>query len=97
MTTEWDAYIKASKWGEDNCIQDAFENCPFASVGGLDARQGKLRAPKYVAPHLAASYLAGYVRMAEQMYGKDWQIIKFSWQPALVIKDEQSTEEDSSK
>jgi len=97
MITEWDEYLKASKWGEDNCIQDASENCPFASVGGLDARQGELRAPKYVPPHLAVSYLAGYVKMAEHMYGKEWQTVKFGWYPALEMKNESTTKEDSSE
>lgn len=93
--TEWDEYVKAGNWGRDNCIQDAFENCPFASVGGLDKRQGGLRAPKYVAPHLAVSYLAGYIEQAKGMYGPDWQTVKFGWYPAIEIKNEQPTKEGS--
>jgi len=93
--TEWEEYVKAAKWGEDNCIQDAFENAPFESVGGLEARNGKLRAPKYVPPEQAVSYLAGYISQARAMYGTDWATVKFGWYPAIEIKNDPENDKGS--
>ena len=66
--------------------QDSFENCPFASIGGLDCRH-EPRAPEYVEDPDVADYVAGYIDTARVMYGEDWQTCEFSWAPAMVLGD----------
>jgi hypothetical protein len=75
-----DAYER----GRHDCIQDGYENCPFASVGGLDGR-ATLSAPDYVAKCDHDSYLRGYADAAEQAYGKDWRTCGFGWRPAFAV------------
>ncbi len=68
-----------------DCVQDSCENCPFASVGGPDAR-ASMRAPEYITGHWARSeYLRGYAFQARQSYGADWQTCAFGWGPAITI------------
>lgn len=70
--------------GWDNCLQDACENAPFASVGGLASRAA-LVAPKYAPPGQEAEYLRGYAAQARASYGEDWQTCSFGWAPAVTI------------
>jgi hypothetical protein len=73
--------------GRSDCFQDRCENIPFGSVGGLESRED-LRAPKYINPGDAAQYLAGYIAMAKELYGDDWQTCEFSWKHAMTINQE---------
>lgn len=81
-----DAYSR----GHDDAVQDAMENAPFASVGGLDRRreafdgEGTGLAPDYIKED-RDGYLRGYAETAEKMYGPNWMTATFSWAPALVI------------
>lgn len=71
--------------GANDCAQDACENVPFASVGGLDKRD-EMVAPEYEKPLLDKNmYLLGYAREARSMYGPDWRTCSFGWTPALTI------------
>lgn len=70
--------------GFDVCIQDSFENCPFSSAGGLDARPD-LKAPKYISETDEKRYLSGYMAAAELMHGSDWRTCGFTWGAALTI------------
>lgn len=75
---------EAFKRGAHDCWQDSCENCPFASVGGLEAR-ATMRAPSYIAERDASDYLVGYIVMARELYGPEWQTCPFGWSPALTI------------
>lgn len=75
---------EAFKHGSRNCLQDGFENCAFASIGGLDARANP-RAPKYVAEADVAEWLRGYLTHARAAYGEDWATCSFGWGPAITI------------
>lgn len=78
-------YDKWFVWGRQDCGQDACENVPFASIGGLESRLHPI-LPKYVKGLMdEQAYLQGYCTEAFHMYGKDWQICQFGWQPALII------------
>lgn len=73
--------------GEQDCAQDAMENVPFGSVGGLE-RRGNMRPPAYASDlgeSYSKAYLAGYRARALAMYGADWETCEFSWKPALTI------------
>lgn len=70
--------------GQVDCAQDRYENCPFASVGGLEAR-ARLVAPSYISKDQAGRYLEGYAKAALEMYGEDWQTCKFTWRHVLTI------------
>ena len=68
----------------ENCIQDSYENCPFASVGGLKCRTD-MKLPEWIAERDRDEYLRGYRDQALQLYGPDWQTCEFSWRPVLEI------------
>lgn len=74
--------------GVMDASQDACENVPFASVGGLQQRAYYLSAPKYEGNPIknVDEYLAGYKDAAWAMYGADWRTCEFSWKPALTIE-----------
>lgn len=74
------AFVRAS----NDCVQDSFENCPFASIGGL-ARRDAPAPPSYVAESDREEYLRGYLTSACAMYGDDWRTREFGWSPALTI------------
>ncbi len=74
--------------GMDNCIQDGFENCPFASVGGLEKRHAMV-VPPYARPD-GEEYLEGYRAMALASYGDDWETCSFGWAPALTVNEAKS-------
>lgn len=75
----------ARHWGRDNATQDAMENAPFASVGGLEARRLPLVAPEYVPREHQAEWIAGYMEACVSMYGYEWLTVGFSWSPAMVV------------
>ena len=75
------------KRGSLDFVQDYYENCPFASIGGLDKRDA-LKAPEYIVPEHADEYLAGYVAAARDILGADWQTCAFGWAPAPTIGGE---------
>lgn len=79
--------VQTNAWkrGHLECIQDACENCPFAAIGGLEARSAP-QAPKYIPAAEAADFIAGYCQAALEQYGADWATCTFSWQPALTIE-----------
>jgi hypothetical protein len=81
----------ARRRGMHDCFQDRCENCPFASVGGLD-RRSAMKAPGYVKIGQVADYLDGYRVMARELYGSDWETCEFSWQHALTIGDDDGEE-----
>ena len=75
----------AAECGMNDAMQDAFENCPFASIGGLDARSAP-RVPEYInIDDDASAWLDGYEIQCHAMYGDDWRTCEFSWRPALTI------------
>jgi hypothetical protein len=77
----------ASTRGKQDCTQDHYENCPFASTGGLNRRgETDVIVPHYVSLQDVAEYLRGYGEQAELLYGPDWRTTEFSWKPALVIE-----------
>jgi len=53
------------KRGMMDCTQDIFENVPFGSVGGWDAR-AEMKAPWYITPAEVPLYLAGYRQQARE-------------------------------
>lgn len=67
-----------------DCAQDAYENAPFGSVGGL-ARRGSMTAPDYITAGQRDEYLRGYRDAARDMYGDDWETCSFGWAPAITI------------
>lgn len=69
-------------WGA--CVQNAYENAPFVSVGGLGARDNLL-TPKYIAESDREEYIRGYEAAAWQLYGDDWRTCSFGWVPAVAI------------
>ena len=56
--------------GATDCTQDHSEGVPFASVGGVDARNA-MRLPPYVTVEEGSAYLNGYRLQAYRLYG-DW-------------------------
>lgn len=83
----WDK-SRSDAWnrGCTDAYQDDCENCHFASVGGLEARNAPLQAPHYVAEADAADYLEGYQATVQKLYGDDWRTCEFSWKPALELR-----------
>jgi hypothetical protein len=79
-----DTYHRA----QTDCVQDSYENCPFASIGGLDKRV-EMKAPDYIAEADRDEYLRGYRDQAKAMYGEEWQTCGFGWGPALTIPGNQ--------
>ena len=70
--------------GVNDCCQDDMENAQFSSVGGLDNRDN-IHPPDYIKEQDAEAYLKGYTHQAKQLYGDDWETVKFSWGHALTI------------
>ena len=73
--------------GVHDCAQDASENVPFGSVGGLDMRTSMV-APIYERLGTAdaeAMYLRGYAWEARRSYGPDWRTCKFGWSHAITL------------
>lgn len=70
--------------GFSDAGQDACENAPFASIGGLDKRSAMV-APKYIIAEERERYLDGYRAFARATYGADWATCSFGWAPALEI------------
>lgn len=68
----------------DDYQLDSFENCPFGSVGGLDARLDPQR-PIWITEEDWPEYRRGYELAAELHLGADWKTCAFGWVPALVI------------
>jgi len=70
-----------------DCIQDGCENCPFASIGGLEARANFQRPNRlYVKTEEQwQDWLQGYADCARYSYGKDWMTCEFGWGKALTI------------
>ena len=64
--------------GRMDCYQDRCENVPFASIGGQECRHC-MKTPKHIKPDDAPEYLAGYISMARDLYGEDWNSCKFEW------------------
>ena len=56
-------------WGNMNALQDALENCPFGSSGGMDKREA-MEAPDYVPEDQRESYLKGYRAYCDAHYGE---------------------------
>lgn len=71
---------EAYERGQQDAIQDSCENCPFASVGGLDARPD-IEAPFYIVSGVEKDYLRGYT----SVYGDDWATVRFTWRAALTL------------
>jgi hypothetical protein len=81
----WRDHANTFDRARTDCVQDGFENCPFASVGGIESRRS-MRAPEYISDRWAKSeYLRGYAFQASRSYGPDWQKCDFGWSPALVV------------
>lgn len=73
--------------GVSDAAKDACENCPCASIGGLDARDAPT-VPKYIATKDAAAWLSGYIDQCRAMHGADWRTCAFGWRHALTIPSE---------
>jgi hypothetical protein len=67
-----------------DAMQDACENAPFASIGGLGQRTSPI-PPHYIAAHEHERYVEGYKAACVLMYGKDWETAPFGWAPAMTI------------
>lgn len=74
--------------GHGDCAQDACENAPFASVGGLGARKSMLR-PHWVSEPDWPEYLRGYQAGDALCHGDGWEDAKFGWRPALTLGEEE--------
>jgi len=72
--------------GRHDYAMDRAENCPFASIGGLDARHSPQK-PKYITESDWGYYQSGYCAQAEKDLGPNWRDVPFGWKPALVIND----------
>lgn len=70
--------------GKMDCIQDRCENCPFASIGGLEQRLSP-EYPRWVPVRERYTWLNGYLDAALSLYGDDWQTCEFSWRMVLTI------------
>lgn len=70
--------------GGDDATQDAAENCPFASIGGLEARTAP-KAPAYITEPDRAAWLSGYIDACRTMYGEGWRACEFSWGATIDI------------
>jgi hypothetical protein len=77
--------------GIQDCGLDDIENAHFSSIGGLNNRTNP-KAPDYIKEEDKLEYLQGYIHRAKQLYGADWQTVKFEWKPALLIKDTGETQ-----
>lgn len=75
---------KAFDHGRVNAVQDMCENCPFASIGGLEGRSAPT-VPGYVAEGGRDEWLRGYLTACVATYGADWQTCEFGWKAALTI------------
>lgn len=73
--------------GVIDAVQDRCENCPFASVGGLEKRSAMV-TPKYISKGDEKEYLRGYRHGARRMFGDDWETCEFGWRPAITIGGE---------
>lgn len=80
-----DRWVSNVQRGSHECMQDDFENCHFAGIGGLEQR-GAPEAPNYIALQDCEAFLHGYVAMAKKLYGDDWRTCEFAWQRALTIE-----------
>ena len=70
--------------GARDCYQDSCENCPFASIGGLDLRDSPT-SPAYITPPDHGEYRRGYLAQAALLYGDDWRTCGFGWKRALTV------------
>lgn len=78
--------VEAISRGERDAMQDACENAPFASIGGLGVRASAAwELPKYVSEPCRDGYLRGYTDQCRRMYGEDWRTVEFGWVPAIEI------------
>ena len=69
------AETAAFKRGENDAVQDACENAPFASIGGKDCLFN-MKVPDYIDATDKCEYLAGYRACCLEMYGIDWELEK---------------------
>lgn len=79
--------------GFSDAGQDACENAPFASIGGLEKRTN-MQAPSYITPAEQTLYLDGYRAFARATYGDDWRTCSFGWAPAMTIGGSEDKGED---
>lgn len=52
--------------GYSNAMQDEYEGCPLATVGGDESN---MKAPKYIVSTFESEYLDGYREACDDMYG----------------------------
>lgn len=76
--------------GRVDCMEDANENNPFGSVGGLDARK-ELARPSWIPEDHWDEYRRGYEFQARRWWGDGWRDVIFSWQVAVTIDSRIST------
>jgi len=70
--------------GQHDCTLDDMENAHFSSIGGLNNRANPT-APEYIKKPDRKAYLQGYTNQAKELYGDEWQAVKFEWKPVLQI------------
>jgi len=75
--------------GHADCAQDACENAPFASVGGMDARKNMIR-PHWISESDWPEYLRGYQAGAALCHGDGWEDGVFGWGQALTLGKEEA-------
>jgi hypothetical protein len=80
---------RSFKRGHADCAQDACENAPFASVGGMDARKDMMR-PHWISESDWPEYLRGYQVGAALCHGDGWEDANFGWSPALTLGEEEA-------
>lgn len=85
--TRSDLYEHPYDRGVSEAIQDRCENCPFASIGGLNARAAP-KVPAYIPAEHTRAWLSGYLDAARDIYGDDWQTCSFGWRPAMTLPAE---------
>jgi hypothetical protein len=73
--------------GASEAAQDAMENAPCASIGGLDARVAP-RVPAYVPEAHRAAWLSGYSDACATVWGADWRMCAFGWRAAVTVGGE---------
>ncbi len=80
----------AFKRGRTDAVQDACENAPFASSGGMDKRTAMV-APSYISTGDEKEWLRGYKAGCDLAHGPGWETGSFGWGPAITINEPEDT------
>lgn len=78
------------EWGRMCAAQDACENAPFGSTGGMDKRTD-MKAPNYVAKGQRDEWLKGYRDFCDTSYGLGWETAEWGWSAVVEIHPDNVT------